>query len=229
MSQTMAVSIVIIVLGAVVGLLMEKASINLINKRVNDLMIIRFSGSNAKTLMWAIINSLSWFFVVWINGLHANTIECILLISVSIILSAVDITIKKIPNELILLTLIIGATFTVIDKQLGSISINLIGFAVGFILFLIPAFIGKGAGWGDVKYAAVVGFCLGVYGFLTAIICMALILLVYTAYLIHTGKGNLKTKIALGPFMASGFISVLFLNIINSRFMLFDLGMFLNR
>ena len=218
----------ILMLGAVAGLIMEKASINLINKRVGELRIIRFSGTNAKTVMWAIINSLSWFFLVWINGIQANTIECMLLISVNIILSVVDITIKKIPNELILLTLIIGAGFMITDNQLGSIGINLTGFALGFIMFLIPAFIGKGAGWGDVKYAAVVGFCLGVNGFLTVILIMTLLLLVYTAYLLLTGKGNLKTKIALGPFMASGFVSVLIINIINSQALLFDLKVLFN-
>jgi len=218
----------ILMLGAVAGLIMEKASINLINKRVGELRIIRFSGTNAKTVMWAIINSLSWFFLVWINGIHANTIECMLLISVSIILSVVDITIKKIPNELILLTLIIGAGFMITDNRLGSISINLIGFALGFILFLLPAFIGKGAGWGDVKYAAVVGFCLGVYGFLTAIIIMTIVLLIFTAYIMLTGKGNLKTKIALGPFMAFGFVSVLIINIMNSQALIFDLSRLIN-
>ena len=224
----MAENIAILLLGGIVGLIMEKLSINLINKRVSDLRIIRFSGTRAKTLMWAVINSLNWFFLVWINGMQANTIECMLLISVSIILSVVDITIKKIPNELILLTLIIGASFMITDNRLGSIGISLIGFALGFIMFLVPAFIGKGAGWGDVKYAAVVGFCLGIYGFLTAIIIMTLLLLVYTVYLLLTGKGNLKTKIALGPFMAFGFVSVLIINIINSQALIFDLGRLIN-
>ena len=58
---------------------------------------------------------------------------------------------------------------------------------------------------------------------------MTLILLVYTAYIIITGKGNLKTKIALGPFIAAGFVAVLVLNIINSKGMSFNLGIFFNQ
>ena len=88
--------------------------------------------------------------------------------------------------------------------------------------------IGKGAGWGDVKYAAAVGFCLGAYGILAAVLIMTLFLALYTVYIILTGKGSLKSKIALGPFMASGFVAVLVLNIINSNNSLFDLGVFIN-
>ncbi|MGV8906502.1 MAG: prepilin peptidase [Acetobacterium sp.] len=215
---------VIMLLGFVTGLFMEKASNSLINNRIKSLTGSRFTGTIGKSLMWAMVNALCWLFVIQINGLNPLSIQALLIISVCIVLSTVDISIKKIPNELILLTLIIGASFMVTDLQIGNIGMNFLGFGLGFILFLLPAFIGKGAGWGDVKYAAAVGFCLGVYGFLTAIIIMTMVLLIFTAYIILTGKGNLKTKIALGPFMAFGFVSVLIINIMNSQVLIFDLG-----
>ncbi|MDK2943059.1 MAG: hypothetical protein PWP56_2572, partial [Acetobacterium sp.] len=87
------------------------------------------------------------------------------------------------------------------------------------------AMIGKGAGWGDVKYAAAVGFCLGVYGIISAIMIMTFFLMIYTIYLIIRRKGNLKSKVALGPFMASGFVSVLVINLINANDHLFEFGM----
>jgi len=219
---------VITLLGFLTGILMDKASTNLINNRIKSLSSSRFTGTREKSLMWAMVNALCWLFVIEINGLNPQSIQAILIISVCIVLSTVDISIKKIPNELILLTLIIGASFMVTDLQVGSITMNFMGFALGFILFLLPAIIGKGAGWGDVKYAAAVGFCLGVYGFLTAIIIMTFVLLIFTAYIIFTGKGNLKTKIALGPFMAFGFVSVLIINIMNSQVLIFDLGRLIN-
>jgi len=216
------------VLGFVTGLFMEKASTTLINNRIKSLERSRFTGTTGKSFMWGMINALSWLFVIEINGLNPQTIQALLIISVCIVLSTVDISIKKIPNELILLTLIIGASFMVTNLQVENITINFLGFAFGFILFLLPAFIGRGAGWGDVKYAAAVGFCLGVYGFLTAIIIMTFVLLIFTAYIILTGKGNLKTKIALGPFMAFGFVSVLIINIMNSQVLIFDLSHLFN-
>lgn len=219
---------VISVLGFVTGLFMEKASTALIRNRIKSLESSKFTGSTGKSLMWGMVNALSWLFVIEINGLNPQSIQALLIISVCIVLSTVDISIKKIPNELILLTLIIGASFMVTNLQVENITMNLLGFALGFILFLLPAVIGKGAGWGDVKYAAAVGFCLGVYGFLTAIIIMTMVLLIFTAYIILTGKGNLKTKIALGPFMAFGFVSVLIINIINSQVLIFDLSRLIN-
>ena len=228
MNEVTMIHMVILALGAICGVLMEKAAVCLIRRRVNLLMLYRFSGSIGKTILWAMVNALGWLILVRINGLQSNTLECMLLLSVCMVLSAVDISIKKIPNELILMTLVIGASFLVTGQPIGSLGINIFGFVLGFIIFFLPAMIGKGAGWGDVKYAAAVGFCLGAYGILAAVLIMTLFLALYTVYIILTGKGSLKSKIALGPFMASGFVAVLVLNIINSNNSLFDLGVFIN-
>lgn len=228
MDEMLILYAVILTLGAIVGVFLEKASIYLIRRRVNSLMNYQFSGSNMKTGFWALMNGTGWFILVKINGIQANTLECMLLFSVCIVLSAVDINIKKIPNELIIMTLIIGAAFLITSQPILSLGINVFGLALGFIIFFLPAIIGKGAGWGDVKYAAAVGFCLGAYGIISAVLIMTGFLLVYTVYLIVTGKGNLKSKVALGPFMASGFIAVLVLNIINTNYLLFDLGVLIN-
>lgn len=203
---------VIFSLGAIIGVCMEKASLYLIKRRENTLRVYQFSGSEKKTLFWAGINGTGWLMLIKINGLEANTLECMLLLSVCIVLSVVDMSIKKIPNELIILTLIIGAAFSITSQPIWSLGINVFGLGLGFIIFFLPAIIGKGAGWGDVKFAAAVGFCLGVYGILSAVLIMAICLLGYIVYLIISGKGNLKTRVALGPFIASGFISVLILN-----------------
>jgi leader peptidase (prepilin peptidase)/N-methyltransferase len=148
-----------------------------------------------------------------------------LLLSIGMILALIDISIKKIPNELVLMTIIVGGAFIIAGQPLTSIGMNLFGLVIGFIIFLLPAMLGKGAGWGDVKYAAAIGFCLGGYGILTAILIMTFFLMIFTAYLIIRGKGNLKSKVALGPFMAAGFAAVLFLNLLNTNYQLFEWGM----
>lgn len=221
-----AISILVLLIGAVVGALMEKSSVYLIKQRVNTLKHPQFSGSFAKTIFWAMINAIIWLFFVKINGLDARTLEYMMLFSICIILSAVDISIKKIPNELVLMTLFVGGAFIVTGQPLASLGMNVFGLLIGFIIFFLPALIGKGAGWGDVKYAAAVGFCLGVYGIISAIIIMTFFLMIYAIYLIISGKGNLKSKVALGPFMASGFVSVIILNLINTNNHLVDFEMF---
>jgi prepilin signal peptidase PulO-like enzyme (type II secretory pathway) len=211
----------IFIIGFIVGIMMEKATLVLIRRRTE----IRIQLDNNRDFIevgsWGVVNALSWLLIISSMGVNSKSIEVILFISVCIVLSTIDARIQKIPNELIVLTLVIGGSFLIIEYGVRSIETNIVGLLVGFIIFLLPAFIGKAAGWGDVKYAAAIGFCLGIYGFLTAILVMTSLLLMYTGYIYITGKGNLKTKIALGPFMAFGFISVL---LFNSQYYLFDLS-----
>ncbi|WP_414151809.1 prepilin peptidase [Acetobacterium carbinolicum] len=220
-----AITVLVLLTGAVVGALMEKSSVYLIKQRVNILKHPQFSGSVSKTIFWAIMNAFVWLVFVKLNGLEAKTLEYVMLFSICIILSAVDISIKKIPNELVLMTIFVGGAFVITGQPITSIGMNIFGLVIGFIIFFLPAMIGKGAGWGDVKYAAAVGFCLGVYGIISAIMIMTFFLMIYTIYLIIRRKGNLKSKVALGPFMASGFVSVLVINLLNANDHLFEFGM----
>ena len=138
MNEVTMIHMVILALGAVFGVFMEKAAVCLIRRRVNLLMLYRFSGSIGKTILWAMVNALGWLILVRINGLQSNTLECMLLLSVCMVLSAVDISIKKIPNELILMTLVIGASFLVTGQPIRSQGINIFGFVLGFIIFFLP-------------------------------------------------------------------------------------------
>ncbi|MBI4856508.1 MAG: prepilin peptidase [Acetobacterium woodii] len=217
-----AITVLVLSIGVVVGVLMEKSSVYLIKQRVSTLKQHQFSGSFSKTIFWAIMNATIWLIFVTLNDLRPQTLECMMLFSICIILSAVDISIKKIPNELVLMTLFIGGAFLITGQPLMSLGLNIVGLLIGFIIFFLPAMIGKGAGWGDVKYAAAVGFCLGAYGIISAIMIMTFFLMIYASYLIIRGKGNLKSKVALGPFMASGFVSVLILNLLNANYHLID-------
>nr|WP_320027285.1 A24 family peptidase [uncultured Acetobacterium sp.] len=216
------ITVLVLSIGTVVGVLMEKSSVYLIKQRVNTLKQHQFSGSISKTIFWAIMNSIIWLIFLKLNGLESKTLEYMMLFSICIILSAVDISIRKIPNELVLMTLFIGGAFLITGQPIMSLSINIFGLLIGFIIFFLPAMIGKGAGWGDVKYAAAVGFCLGAYGMISAIMIMTFFLMIYASYLIISRKGNLKSKVALGPFMASGFVSVLILNLLNTNCYLFE-------
>ncbi len=213
----------VFIIGAVTGVLMKKTTAFLISQRVKTITNHQLSGSVTKTIFWAMLNATIWLVFVKLNGLEPKTLECMLLFSICVILSAVDISIKKIPNELVLMTLFVGGAFIITGQPITSIGMNIFGLVIGFIIFFLPAIIGKGAGWGDVKYAAAVGFCLGVYGIISAIMIMTFFLMIYTAYLIIRRKGNLKSKVALGPFMASSFVSVLILNLINTSYLI-DFG-----
>lgn len=147
----------------------------------------------------------------------ASLIYSIIFISCSINIVFIDLAIRRIPNEL-LLTMLIASLAKFIAEPLiyeGSIKQNLIlavvGIVCGFVLFSLPQKLGRYIGAGDIKLSAVIGFSLGVVGYLQAMIIMALIMLVYLVILLVTKKGNLKSFAPMGPALCVGsIISLLF-------------------
>lgn len=222
-----AIMVLIVIIAAVVGALMEKAAVHLIKSRVKTLMSPQCSGSFSKTLFWAMVNASIWLILIKLNGLESKTLEVMMLVSVGIMLAVIDVSIKKIPNELVLMTIFIGGAFLITGQPFTNLGMHVLGLVIGFFIFLLPAMIGKGAGWGDVKYAAAVGFCLGVDGMIAAVFIMTFFLMIYSGYLMASKKGGLKSRVALGPFMAAGFVAVLFLNLLNINNQLFEWGMLL--
>lgn len=130
--------------------------------------------------------------------------ETMLLFSICLSIGWVDGMIRKIPNEWLLALIVCKIAFLFIDRQLGFLVQGLIGLAAGFILFMLPSFLGIPIGAGDIKYAAVVGFYFGAYGFIQVVLVMALGLFLYLLYLLITKKGSLKTAAAIGPYISIG-------------------------
>jgi leader peptidase (prepilin peptidase)/N-methyltransferase len=91
----------------------------------------------------------------------------------------------------------------------------LIGFAAGFMLFQVPAMLGISIGWGDVKYAGAAGFYLGLAGLFQAILIMAIGMGLYGIYLKITKKGNLKTRVPMGPYLSLGMMLAILIPIVN--------------
>lgn len=147
----------------------------------------------------------------------ASLIYSIIFISCSINIIFIDLAIRRIPNELLLTMLIVSLAKFIAEPLIyeGSIKQNLIlavvGIVCGFVLFSLPQKLGRYIGAGDIKLSAVIGFSLGVVGYLQAMIIMALIMLVYLVILLVTKKGNLKSFAPMGPALCVGsIISLLF-------------------
>lgn len=75
------------------------------------------------------------------------------------------------------------------------------------LLFLLTK--GKGMGFGDVKYTFTVGFLLGIKGGLIAIYIAFILGAVVGLFLLATKRKKLRSKIAFGPFLVLGTVSVL--------------------
>lgn len=91
--------------------------------------------------------------------------ELIPLVALFTLTAAVtDFRIHKIPNWLTVPTAILGLVYHAIFSSTGpltGIGFALAGFAVGFVLLILPAVLG-GGGMGDVKLLAALGAWLGV-------------------------------------------------------------------
>lgn len=200
--------LIVYIIGLIIGFYAEKISIFLINKRTENKHL--FINKNA--IIFALVNSLFWILIFIKNGI--NTLSFIYAFSIlaCISLSYIDIKIKKIPNSILVFLLILATVNIFLNNGFKNIGINLIGLLTGFVVFFAPALIGKGAGFGDIKLAAVIGYFLGFYNFITSIAIMSIFLIIYFIYIVITKKGGLKTKIPFGPFLSIGFILFLLIN-----------------
>ncbi len=122
----------------------------------------------------------------------------------------IDAKHRIIPNELVLAILVFTAVFGFTGAIPFQIWQSLIGFAACFAIFFVPSLFGKSVGAGDVKFAAAMGFALGLTGSLYAVVGMGALVLIYT--LIDSRlplAQRLKTMIPMGPFLALALVAVL--------------------
>ncbi|MDH6182293.1 leader peptidase (prepilin peptidase)/N-methyltransferase [Microbacteriaceae bacterium SG_E_30_P1] len=88
---------------------------------------------------------------------------------VSVVLAAIDLRRRIIPNRIVLpslvIVLVLGATAALLDDHPLRAVWMLAGSAALFVIYLVPAVVAPGSvGFGDVKLAAVVGAVLGIFG-----------------------------------------------------------------
>lgn len=141
-----------------------------------------------------------------------------LILIICLLVSVIDLHHRIIPNKLLLAMLIIKLGIG-IPGLLGvggfpkfNAIYSLIGLVVGFVVFMIPAMIGKAVGAGDVKLAATIGFCLGVDGLLYSVVLMGGLVLVFAMVQKNkTLRNMLYEMIPMGPFMALSTIVVMIL------------------
>lgn len=164
---------------------------------------------NNKVILVMVLNGLGWLFATAIAGSQIQTLQIMLVMSVALIISIIDIKIHKIPNAMILLLLGSSLVFILTGSLKQSILLHFIGFAVALALFSITLLLKSNVGAGDIKYIVVMGFCLGYPDIIKAMMIMSSVILVWLLYLVVSKKGGLKTKFAMGPFISIGFITTL--------------------
>ncbi|MEZ4357807.1 MAG: prepilin peptidase [Eubacteriales bacterium] len=197
-----------IIIGGVMGECIRHLSFSLIKNRNGQSASVLLN-SRLGSFLWILVGALGSFIIsIFIKDLITR-IEYIMIFFVLLSLSAVDLSIRKIPNELIAALLIIKIVSIVVIGDYESILPALAGLLAGFVIFLVPSLLKIEIGWGDVKLAAASGFCLGIMGVFQAVLIMAAVMAIYFIYLLISKKGTLKTKVAIGPSFSIGMMLTL--------------------
>lgn len=156
-------------------------------------------------LLTALLFVLNYIFF----GLSIKTISGIILCSVLIVISFIDIEFQIIPNIIILPFSIVGLGF--------SIFFNLerwwlpLAFSAGAFLFMLIIHLvyPRGMGMGDVKLSLMIGAFL-VRSVIPALFLGFLLGALYGVLLIIIKRKRLKQPVPFGPFISSGSIIALF-------------------
>lgn len=119
------------------------------------------------------------------------------------VISVFDLRTGRIPNYI---TLFFFALMLVVDIFTfpSKIPIRLLCAVFFFSLFLFIAFLTKGLGMGDVKLAAVIGYCKGFFAASLIFILACLGGILFFLFC-HFHKRELK-KIPFAPFVTIGFV-----------------------
>ena len=165
-------------------------------------------------MIWALISGVLFAVIFKLYGTTAKRLEYAAYLSIALAIGVVDLDIQKIPNLSVLALLVVRSAAVIYElvtgvSAKGALFPSAIGLAAAFILYQLPMLFRIPIGVGDVKFASAIGFCLGIFGFLQSAIIMAIGLVFFLVYLMARKKGNLKTKVPMGPFLALGSIATI--------------------
>lgn len=211
-------SVIYGIMGLAVGYLIPNISMKIINYKNGIYKIDKSSFVFTKwfKIIVMILNGTLWM----IAGIYStNLIDGLLIIiqiSIGLIICYIDICIRIIPNELVLILLLIGIIFQTLNFGIYALIGAILCMIVMMTVFVsVAAFVGFGkVGAGDVKLAGVIGLALGYPSVIIAVYAMAIVLFIYIGVGLVTKKISLATMFPLAPFLISGYVaSLIALNI----------------
>lgn len=234
MSHEIIFSAVFIVLGLAVGFAFYKLAKHQIKVRCERMPELaekynpNFLQNKWVLPVWEILFALLYFLSYYIFKENiVSIIFSIIFISCSINIMFIDIAIRRIPNELLATLLICSLVCNIANPLIyngnlkNQVVMCILGLVVGFVVFLLPQKLGIYIGSGDIKLSAVIGFSLGVLGYLQAMVIMAVIMVIYLLILLITKRGGLKTMAPMGPALSAGAVITVLLPILSNNVELF--------
>jgi len=197
------------IIGMVIGYKVPWLSHEIIRYKKKEISTnCNFLFSTHLQLLLSLFNGAVWYMAALNaeNKLVAMLIG--LIIITGLITAYVDICIRIIPNEIVLLFVVLGLLFQISHFGVKTLLAAFISMIVLMVVFTaVAAFIGFGkVGAGDVKLAGAMGLTLGYPLIIIAVMAMAVVLLVFIGVGMLLKKIYLSTMLPLAPFIVSGMI-----------------------
>jgi leader peptidase (prepilin peptidase) / N-methyltransferase len=143
-------------------------------------------------------------------GISGRALVGVVLCPALIVLAAIDMRHRLLPNEIVLSTALLTALVVAATNPGGFFEHLEAGFALGGFLFLFAAIFHGGLGMGDAKLGLLLGLALGSRT-LPAMMVAFVGLFVVALWIIATqGVAARKKAIPFGPFIALGGILAFF-------------------
>lgn len=205
-----AISLLYGVIGAAIGYEVPLFSLKIIEykKRKDNIDDNAFLYSTILKICLAVFNGMAWS----LAGYHLdNSLVALLIgfqISLGLIIAYIDINIRIIPNELVLIMIVLGIIFQAMNFGPRALGGSLLSMIVMMTVFIsVAGFVGLGkVGAGDVKLAGAMGLALGNPLIIIAVAVMATVLLVFIVVGMILKKIYLSTMLPMAPFMIFGYI-----------------------
>lgn len=215
--QTILISIAFAVVGLLVGVPLYMLSKHLVKVRDAKFPMLRndypvdLLNKRSSFIVFEICIAFIYGVTYFVHHNNCMSITfTLILASCCMVISAVDLAIRMVPNEMLLVILLAGLANDIINPlvyggRVGEkLLLSVLGIVVSFFIFYIPKMFGLYMGNGDIKLSATIGFALGLVGYIQAMVVMALVSLVLLVILLATKKGGMKTKTPMGPALSIG-------------------------
>ena len=165
-----------------------------------------FNSSIWHNVLFGIGNMIMYGFVMVLSGDYVLAMSASILISLAVIITAVDIKIRLIPNELVLVLILMGAVYRLNLEGVSGIIPSLAGALIMALLFGLS---GKIAGFnkvgaGDLKLAFAIGIVCASTNIVPTLLVMAVMLAAVSVGGILIGKLRRTDMIPFAGFMMAG-------------------------
>ena len=137
--------------------------------------------------------------------------QCLLLWDAMFLIATIDFQVKKIPNKLLLVLLVVRVIFLVLtfferpEDFVPILTSSLIGMAIGAFIILIVLLLSKGqVGAGDLKLFAVIGFFFGLSGLIQIMMYSLFLSALVAIVLLLSKKAKMKSTLPMAPFVFLG-------------------------